>query len=162
MRPYHPALVILHWLLAILVPFLLLFGADLTLRVHLALGIAIGGLFLIRLGIRFTTGASGVHEAKRPIDRLAIPAHRLIYLLVFGVVATGLGIVLQGNLIDVMLNHGRLPENFSALPSLQAHQVLTSVLLIVLSIHILAALFHQFVLKDAVFGKLGFAKSRED
>lgn len=158
MKCYHPALVTLHWLLAVIVLFVLLFGGDIPLKIHLALGGLIGGLFTIRFGIKRFSIHPSFSDNKSSLNRLAKVAHNVIYGLVFAVVASGIGIAIEADLLGVIQSNGALPDNFSDIPILCAHRILTKILLVVVSIHIVAAIFHQLVLRDSLFSRMWFGK----
>lgn len=153
MTHYHPALVALHWLLAVIVLFALLYGDDVTLKVHLALGVVIGGLFVFRLGIKLFSS-----HPLPSCNGLAKVVHNLIYGLVFAVVASGIGIVIEADLLEVILSNASLPVNFSEIPLLCTHNLLTKMLLAVVSLHIVAAFYHRLVLREPIFSKMWVGK----
>ena len=158
MKRYHPALVALHWLLAVVVIFVLLLGGDIALKIHLLLGVLIGGLFILRFFIKlFSTHPSDV-DSNRQLNRLARIAHNIIYGIVFAVVASGVGIALEAGLLEVIQNNGILPDNFSELVILNIHVLLTKILLVIIAAHILAAFIHQFVFMNALFSRMWFGK----
>src|SRR5215469_10708368 len=101
---YHPALVALHWLLAALIVAALAIGALKmvnipngdplkleALRAHMAGGAFIGALMLARLFVRTGTARPAPATAGRSgLDALARASHRLFYLLVLAMPASGL------------------------------------------------------------------------
>ena len=58
-----------------------------------------------------------------------------------------------GWLISGVFQHNGevLPDTFAVFPSFQAHAVLATLLATLIALHIAAALYHQFVLKDGSF-----------
>ena len=157
MERYHPAMVTLHWLLAIIVLFLLLLGGDIALKTHLLLGVLVGGLFIIRLGIKlYSTHPSSSYK---PIfSRLSNATHYVMYGLVFAVILSGTGVALEADLLEVIRTSRPLPQNYSDLAILNIHKILTKILLVVVCSHILAAFFHQFILADALFSRMWFGR----
>ena len=51
-----------------------------------------------------------------------------------------------------------LPDTFAVFPTFRAHAVLASLLTILIAVHIAAALYHQFVLKDGLFRRMWFGE----
>src|SRR5512140_487836 len=115
-RRYHPAQVILHWLIAalIIITALLASGAEgegrqpggnSTLALHMILGITVLVLLAIRLVVRWrikapewaTTG-SGL------LDRIGKWTHIALYFFAFSVTITGLVLALQTNRLARVFN----------------------------------------------------------
>jgi cytochrome b561 len=114
-------------------------------------------LMIVRLIIRLRSA----HPAPATIgssllDRMATMAHRGLYLIVFLMIATGwtTGFLIRG----AFGPHGRLPKTFDVLPTFQAHAALACLLVILIAAHIGAALYHQFVRKDGLIGRMWFGK----
>lgn len=158
MNRYPPSMVVLHWLLAIVVLFLLLLGGDIALKIHLLLGLSVGGLFLIRFSIKLYTQKLLSADKKSLIFRLSNAAHNIIYGLVFAVVSSGVGVAVEAELLEVIRSGSSLPENYSDLVIVDIHDALTDILLVVVSIHIMAAFFHQFIFEDAPFSRMWFGR----
>src|SRR5215831_3884218 len=103
---YHPVLVTLHWLLAVLIVAALALGALVmarmsnsdpmkieALRSHMIGGALILTLMLARLGFRAGTAHPPPATAGHPLlDRVAWASHRLLYVLVFAQIATGVAL----------------------------------------------------------------------
>ncbi len=78
-------------------------------------------------------------------------------VIVFLMIATGwtTGWLISG----VFQPNGEpLPDSFAVFPSFQAHAVLATLLAILIVVHVAAALYHQFVLKDGLFRRMWFGK----
>lgn len=157
MAAYHPAIVVLHWLLAALILFLLLLGGEMPLAWHLILGLLVGGLFALRLAIKYRAGQPD-RSGNPLLNRLASTGHKLLYLLVFAVVLSGFGVMAKADLLQVVQSQQPLPPGFSEFAILQLHKCLQQVLLMVICAHIGAALFHQLMLADGVFARIWFAR----
>jgi len=174
---YHPALVVLHWLLALLIIAALALGALVmvkipnsspmkleALRSHMSGGMAILVLMLIRLVIR----ASSVHPAPasagHPIlDWLAWASHRLFYVTVIAMALSGIIMALQTGLFDIVFfEHGKIPPDFWAFPIRSVHYVLSRVLMTLIAVHIVAALYHTFLLRDGLLGRMFFGRRQID
>ena len=169
---YHPALVALHWTLALLLALALGMGtlvlaqmpndaADKigALRGHMIIGIAIGVLMLARLIVRWRTShppvASSGHAA---LDRLRGIAHAGLYLLVFVMAASGMATALWAGLPEIVFGGAMLPlpESFYVYPSRHVHGWVATALFVVIGFHLIGALFHQFRLKDRLLSRMWF------
>lgn len=210
MKRYHPAQVILHWLIAalIIVTALLAGGAEgegrgagaggtSTLAIHMILGIAVLVLLVIRLVVRWrikapewaTTGSS-------LLDRIGRWTHIALYFFAFSVTITGLVLALQTNRLGRVFNpsasgqfrpgqfqpgqvppQGFQPGQFPPPGGFRGeggeggedgflrggrfflgafHGFSWTVLLLLLILHVAAALYHQFFRRDNLFGRMWF------
>ena len=168
---YHTALVTLHWLLAAGLIFALGVGTFAldplpnsspdkvgALKGHMIVGISIGVLMLIRLVVRLKT----THPAPAPtgnalLDKLAPLAHWALYLLVFAMVASGMGTALLAGLPDIVFGGvGSLPADFKGLVPRAVHGIVAKLLMLTIALHIVAALYHQFVRRDRLLARVGY------
>ena len=153
---YSKLQIALHWLIAALVVFQLLFGESMTATVdaladggqpspadqtfaslHYWIGLSILVLALFRLGLRATSGAPASDPATPRWMRLAAKAtHWAFYALLFAAPLTGL---LAYYLWDWMGD---------------VHALAKPVFIAFIGIHALAALFHHFVLRDATLRRM--------
>ena len=105
-RRYHPVLVTLHWLLAVLIIGGLIMGGNVlaetpyddpfkltALRMHMGIGIAILVLMLVRLLVRVTTKKPPHADIGNDLlNRGSVAAHWAFYILVIAMCASGLAI----------------------------------------------------------------------
>ena len=168
---YQAVLVALHWLLALMIIGLLCLGffvlADMPntdpkkldiLVWHMAGGMFVLVLMILRVIIRMRSARPATATTGSPVlDRLASIAHHSLYVIVFLMIATGwtTGWLISGVFAP---NGGSLPDSFSVFPSFQAHAALATVLAILIVVHVAAALYHQFVLRDGLFRRMWFGK----
>lgn len=161
MERYHPSLVTLHWLMAVLIIAALLSGGFVPLEVHLASGMLSAGLFLFRIISRLTTRKVRPSAEKSGLQsRLAHWMHFALYGLIAAVVASGLGMAIDANLFQVVQDNALLPAGFAESPMHAAHALLTKLLLVSVAVHALAALWHQFIWRDHLFSRMWFGKTR--
>ncbi|MHC5652615.1 cytochrome b [Stappia sp. ICDLI1TA098] len=154
---YSPAQIGLHWLIAALVIFQLVFGESIkdyghVLRdgktpetlvwlmgnLHIWVGVAVLVLALARLGLRVARGAPPAPDALHPHLVTAMKSvYVLFYVLLIGAPLTGLAAWYLGIHI-----------------SGEIHETLKPVFIVLISLHVLAALWHRFVLKDDVMARM--------
>ena len=174
MTRYHPFLVVLHWLLAIMIVIGLIMGGNVLsetpnsdpekvfyLRMHMSMGIIILVLMIIRLVVR-TKSQKPPHAdiGNTLLNKLGVYAHYILYVLVFLMCASGIGISMMAGLPDIVFggSGAPLPQSFEEFAPRAAHGVLATVLTIVVVSHVLAALYHQFIRKDGLFSRMWFGQ----
>jgi cytochrome b561 len=170
---YQPVLVALHWLMALLLPIALLGGAlvlvkipntdpmkIVALRQHFAGGILLLVLMLIRLVVRLSTAhPAPASTGGSTLDRIAWLSHRLLYVLVVAQACSGLTMALQAGLPDVLFGgHGALPADFWIFPVRSVHYVISRLLMALIALHVTAALYHTFILRDGLLRRMWFGK----
>jgi cytochrome b561 len=164
--------VLLHWLIALLIVAAFALGTVMVeiegltptkLRYfswHKWLGITILALTALRLLWRLWHRAP---PYAHPMPRWQLLAskttHGLLYVLMFILPLSGYFYSLAAGVPVVYLGIWPLPVLIDADPLLkpileELHEVLSTVLLIVVSLHVLAALKHQFVDRDNIFKRI--------
>lgn len=109
-----------------------------TAVLHRLAGLAILGLTLARIVLRRRVGAPALPEGGHAIVNLAAKlTHLALYLLLIAIPASGLAAWL-GLSRDV----GEL------------HETLFSLLFVLTGLHVLAALYHQYVLRDGLLRRM--------
>jgi cytochrome b561 len=171
---YHPALVALHWLIAIALLFSLGSGMLVleelpnrspekvdALRGHMIAGVVILLLMLIRLGLRVGTARPApATTGNAQLDRLARLTHWGFYLLVLVMAATGIATSVLAGLPDIVFggSGAPLPESFSIYWPRAVHGTVAGLLLALILLHAAAALYHQFVRRDKLLARMWFGK----
>lgn len=153
---YSRAQISLHWAVALLIIYQLVFGEDMShawraLRdnpetatsfgawVHIIAGILVLILALWRLALRMTRGVPEAPEVESPLIRLAGSlTHGGLYLLMLALPITGL-LAWYGGISALAPLHGELLK------------LLTIVLI---GLHVLGALYHQFVRRDGLMDRM--------
>lgn len=168
-KRYHPSLVALHWLLALMLIGLLAAGTLslkqvpntspdklLLLRMHMLGGGMVLLLMLVRLVLRWgTTRPPPAPTGSALLDALAPLMHGALYLLVFAMLASGIGTAALADLPAIVFGGtGSLPDSFAALAPRQAHGVLAKLLILAIALHALAALYHQFIRRDGLIARM--------
>jgi len=170
---YQPLLVVMHWLMALMVPIALAGGALVlvkipnsdpakieALRQHMAGGILLLTLMLIRWIVRVRTAhPARASTGNSVLDGAAWLSHRLIYLFVFGQVCSGIYLALQAHLPDIVFGgQGALPLDFWVFPARPLHYVISCLLMAVIALHVAGALYHTVVLRDGLLRRMWFGK----
>jgi cytochrome b561 len=166
---YQPVLVALHWMLALIIIGLLYLGFFVLANMpnsdpkkldilgwHMTGGMFVLVLMIPRFIIRMWSARPAKATAGSPlIDRLASSVHYTFYGIVFLMIITGWSI---GRLIRSGFHGKPLPHTFATLPAFQVHAVVAMLLAVMIAGHIVAALYHQFVLKDGILRRMWFGQ----
>jgi len=221
-KRYHPVLVTLHWLVALLVftdlyigyfyirPIIMLGrggvpGTDLILKIHMAAGVAILILLIVRFIIRLTTRKPASADAgSKALNVLAKVVHYSLYFFVFAITVVGLIFSLQVNRFQVAFlgatsgpgsgfprpnlgAPGAFPQpgpgtsspNFNGAPGsptapgvrpgpsgrrggfslLMVHLYISIIVIVLLTLHILAAFYHQLLRKDRLLSRMWYGQA---
>ena len=170
---YHPVLVVLHWLLALLVPTALALGTFVMARIptndptkidalrgHMAGGVLILTLMLVRLVMR--SGSSRPARASAGsafLDGLAWLSHRLRYLGVIGMALVGLSLALETGILGILIGeHPQMPADFWAYKLRTAHYLISRALWALIALHIAGALYHSLIRKDGLLRRMWFGR----
>jgi cytochrome b561 len=171
---YHPVLVTLHWVLAVLLVAELAVGffglastpnADPakigTLRWHMAGGMLILGLMTIRFIVRaLTSNPPNATTGHRVFDRLALVSHHAFYVMVLLMAGTGFATGILAGLPEVVFadSGDRLPATFTVYPTRVAHGYLAWLLVALIFLHVAAALYHGIVRGDGLLRRMSFGR----
>ncbi len=170
-KRYHPALIILHWVLALAILLAIFFGGFVLggmensdahkpgmLKVHVIAGGLILLFTIVRLVVRATSARPAPLVTGKPLaDRLAVGIHHLLYTLTVLVVVAGLALAASTNLLQVLFGHaGSLPKDFDDFAAHGVHAAFAYALLGAIALHVAGALQHQFILKDGILSRMSF------
>jgi cytochrome b561 len=174
-KRYHPALVSLHWLVAILIFATVLFAGEggeggravsvagfPPIGIHMILGISTLVLLTIRLFIRWFTKHPDWASAGAPfLDLVGKLTHFGLYFFTFAITITGIVMASQRGLLARVLGIGTAAaRGFSRRGfSLGAfHGLSWSLLVLLILLHVGAAFYHQFFKKDDLLGRMWYGK----
>lgn len=170
---YHPLLVAMHWLLAVLIIAALALGALVmakipntapmkleALRSHMAGGGLILLLMLTRLVLRTVTAhPAAASTGSAVLDRVAWLSHRMFYTLIIGMAVTGAAMAVQAGLFTVVFGeHGTLPADLWVYPLRWMHYLISRVLMALIALHVVGALYHVVVRKDGLLRRMAFGR----
>lgn len=168
---YSPVLVALHWIMAPLIVLALVAGSVLLpglpngpekvegLAGHMTVGLIIGGLLVIRLLTRLrTTLPTLASTGNALLDRVGRWTHWVFYILIAGMVLSGLGMAFGVGLFDIVFGGtaDRLPDDLG--PARAVHGFVSKLLIGLVALHIAAALYHQLFLKDNLISRMWFGR----
>ncbi len=176
MSRYHPLLVLLHWLLALLIFAAFLLGVFalaekpntpekiIPLGVHIALGTLTLLLTVIRFIVRRVT-LKPLRRVKNPLSKpkplivtMAEPVQYLLYLFTFLMSLTGIGLTLQAG---VLTGSGiQLPADFYAFPLRTVHGVLSTGLFVLIVLHLLTWVYFQFLKGENALAWMWFNRKK--
>ncbi len=146
----------LHWVVAALILFNLIFSDDMSALwrqiqqtgptptttgawLHIIVGVSVLALVAWRLTLRFTRGVPAAPEGENHALKLAGDAgHILLYVLMIALPVTGL-LVFYGGITFLGDVHGG---------------ILKALLWVVIALHVVAAFYHHFVLKDGLINRM--------
>lgn len=170
---YHPALVALHWLLALMLAGALIAGTTvlapmpnsdpqklISFRMHMGLGLTILVLMLVRLAVRLRTP----HPPKAPtgvalFDALAPVVHWALYAAAIAMALSGVWLSMASGLGAAVWGGGPMPADFAGYPARAIHGVLSKLLLGLIVLHVLAVVFHGAVRGDALLARMWFGRN---
>jgi len=171
---YHPLLVTLHWLMALMIIGMLIGGFFVVSKmpnsdpgkVQLLMGHMIGGvsiltLILIRLGVRLSTAKPLPAETGSLfLNRLGRFNHYAFYVVVIVIALSGIATAKISGVSSIVFDHtgAPLPEHFGIYPTFRVHAILNLLLAALVILHIVAALWHQFIRGDGLLRRMGFGK----
>jgi cytochrome b561 len=172
MQRYHPVLVALHWLMALMILVALAVGGLIleemanddpdkifVLRGHMSAGIVIGALLIVRLAARFRTRTPPRATTGNDIlDRIGIWTHWSFYVLVAGMVLSGIATALGAGLFPIVFGGVAepVPEEISDLLQYAVHGWVATALAALIVLHVSATVYHQWVLKDGLLRRMWF------
>ncbi len=173
---YSNTQILLHWLVALMLIIGLVFGWTVIgatpnndpeklrlLTMHMGANTTLGLLILIRIVVRLRSQPVVPADAGSPLlNRLRSINHVLLYLLVLGMVGSGWALATSSGLADIVASGtGTLPADFHDFTLHTVHATIASLLTLLVLLHIAAALYHTFVLKDGLLSRMWIRKKRE-
>ena len=169
---YDTVAMSLHWLIAVLLIFMLFFGGDLMKgekagsffgpSLHVSIGSAILVLSVLRLVWRLINPPPAYPASMAPWERMASTAtHLLFYVLLIGIPLTGWlatpkFLSEEGAMMGVTV-FGAFPLPGApslGLPMKGLHELGANIGIALLALHVLAALKHHFINRDGVLRRM--------
>ncbi|NOR52395.1 MAG: cytochrome b [Gammaproteobacteria bacterium] len=175
---YSNISVILHWLIAIMLVIALFMGSTALVNTpnddpekigaltgHMIFGFSITAFMIVRLIVKMKNiNPPPMVTGNAMRDKIGVSVHSILYILVILMGLSGFGIALLAGIPDVILGveGAALPETFNKLLPRLAHGMMAKLLLAMVALHVIAALYHQLILKDNIIARMKFGKRFED
>lgn len=166
---YHPGLVALHWILAALVVMELAAGllvlakaansdpskAD-GLRMQMTFGVIVGVLIVARLLVRVKTRKPPPAAGGWFAHVLARANHWAFYAALIGMVASGLGMAIQGGLLPLLRGEAVTLPEFETLATYPVHVLLSRAVLALLALHLAGVAYHLLWHRENLLRRVWF------
>tara|TARA_B110000090_G_scaffold175444_1_gene197594 strand:- start:222 stop:704 length:483 start_codon:yes stop_codon:yes gene_type:complete len=125
------------------------------LQGHGIVGMMTGLLLIFRyLNIKLRGQPNPASVSGSNLRVMAKWAHKVIYVLIFAVIGSGIGMAVEADFASIFAGQSMMPESFNHLSTRLAHGILTKLLVLVLLVHLSAALYHQFIIKDNLLRRM--------
>jgi cytochrome b561 len=169
---YHPLQVSLHWLVVILIFTTFLLGKYMSgmpnasgkaplLGLHMALGFITLVVIMVRFIARLRLSRPAtVTTGNAILDLVGKAVHHALYLLVFLMALSGASLSMQSGLMPAVLGTSGaiLPADFFEFRARVLHGFIAPALLGLIALHVAAALYHQFALRDNLLSWMWYGK----
>ena len=167
---YGLVAMLLHWGMAILIVGLFALGTYMVELdyydpwykqapdLHRSFGVIVAGLMIYRFGWRLTnTRPRELGETWE--RRIAAWLHRLFYILIAAIVVSGYLITTADGQPVLVFNWFEIPATYTGFENQEdiageIHEWLTTTLIVLVSLHALAALKHHFINRDSTLRRM--------
>ena len=166
MKQYSKRTAILHWLIFLLVIAAFFLGHELDeskdaaqklslFPVHFLTGDLIVLLVLVRIYFRKKDGEPAPANANPLLNKLATATHGLLNISLIAVAITGMVTVATSGVIEALKKSDpSLIPDFEKVGAKEVHELFIGIMLLLLALHIVAALYHQFFVKDNLMRRI--------
>lgn len=169
---YHRLQVSFHWLVLGLLFTMFLLGKymsglpnDTAKLVPLGIHITLGVITLIIIVARFIARFRLPRPAPATtgntfLDWVGKVVHYALYALVLLMVISGISLSVRAGLLPIVFggSGAALPADFFVYSARALHGLVARVLLVTVGLHVGAALYHQFLLKDHLLARMWYGK----
>jgi cytochrome b561 len=170
---YHPLQIALHWLTVALILAEFVLGkitsslpntdmAKLTpMAIHMSLGIITLIVILVRISLRSKYPQPAYAATGNAfLDDFGKLVHFALNFLAAVLALSGITFAMQAGLVPIVFfgSGAPLPPDLFVFLMRGVHGVVAPTLLLLILIHFGAALYHQFILKDNLFARMGRSK----
>jgi cytochrome b561 len=170
---YGAVAIAIHWLSAVLIIGMFVLGivaSETTdaalkatiLRIHAPLGLAILALTLLRIVWWLVADRKPSPVAGQPLwqSLLSQWVHRLLYISVLVMIGSGIWLMMSSGAAEVIFDGAAKPlPDFAIFPAYLVHSTMAMILEALFILHVLAALYHQFIRKDRLFARMGIGRA---
>ncbi len=170
MTQYSKGVVIAHWITLVLLIAAYFLGeiahdmrkADggATIGIYVTHGLAGAAVVLLTLLRLFCRKTQGVPApiGTGLMDKIATGVHYALYAVLLMLPFSGMMQVVNSDVINAIMagDPSLLPKKFTGVAAHEVHEVLVKVLMLLVGVHVLGALKHQFVMKDGLLNRMWF------
>jgi cytochrome b561 len=157
---------IVHWMTAILILILFPLGKFMDgfapadkidlIQLHSSLGILLLVLTLIRVYFYFKhERPARVKTGSKLNDKLVVLVHNSFYYVLTGLALSGIVVMVYGRYIEAIIKG--MPEIIKPhkqIPPLEAHELLASIVMILLTVHVIGVMKHFIFRKENIFKRM--------
>lgn len=169
---YHPLQVSFHWLVVILIFAAFILGKYMSglpneagkilpIGMHMTIGVITLVVIIARFIARLRLPRPAhVTAGNVFFDQIGKIVHYALYAFVFLMTISGMALSLQSGLIPIVFggSGASLPADFFIFTSRMVHGFIAPTLLLLVVLHVGAALYHQFLLKDNLLARMWYGK----
>ena len=166
-KQYSKRMVIIHWLTLVLLIAAWFLGDTVhdarkeggaTLLGYAAHGLVGGTVFLLALARLYFRRKDGTPPpmGESLMDKVAKGIHHALYALLLLLPFSGFMQVVTSKVCDALRawDATLLPAKFTGVPAHQVHEILVNVLIVLVVVHVLGAIKHQFIMKDGLMERM--------
>jgi cytochrome b561 len=169
MTQYSKRMVIVHWLTLVLLFAAWYLGDTLsdatdesraTLAGYIVHGLVGGAVLLLTVARLFFRGKDGTPPAvgQGLMDKVAKGVHHFLYLVLFLLPVSGMMTIINSSVGRALLSGDAslLPkkDDFEQVFTHSVHETMVTVLIVLVAVHVLGAIKHQFVVKDGLLERM--------
>lgn len=163
---YGSVAIAIHWVTALAVVALLISGTVMAgavgeakrsiLPIHATVGTLVLLLTLLRIvwwvwGDKRPAPVAGQPPAQQLMARIV---HGLLYAGIIVLAGSGITMLVLTGAVPALLSGAPIPD-FTGLAPRQGHGIVSKLLMALAALHIGAALYHQFIRRDHLLGRMG-------
>ena len=127
--------------------------------IHVLVG---GSILLFTLARLYFRSKDGTPPApgNTPMDKMAKGIHHLLYTLLVLLPVSGMTQILTSDVGKALLagDAALLPKKFEGVVAHEVHETLVTVLIVVVVVHLLGAIKHQFIMKDGLMDRMSLRR----
>lgn len=171
MKQYSTRLASLHWLTLILFIAAFYLGHELDeteaaaakmalYPYHFILGDLVLILTLIRTYFLRKDGKPApIGSTSTVAHKVAVGVHHLLYLLLIALPISGMVMINTSGVVAALQAHdaSKLPD-LEKFTSHEVHAAIVAIMLLTIALHVVAALYHQFILKDNLIRRMALKR----
>jgi cytochrome b561 len=166
MKQYSKRTALIHWVIFLLVIAAFFLGHFLAdsentaqklslLPVHFLMGDTVLLLVLVRIYFRKKDGEPAPANANPLLNKLAAATHVLMNLTLIAVAISGVVTVAASGVIEALKKSDpALLPDFEKVGAREIHELFVAVMVLLVAFHVVAALYHQFIVKDNLLRRI--------